>query len=138
MPANTSPVFSRLGTIGIAAPITAAQNTYTGAGANDTLVFTADATNGNFIQRLRLKPAGSCTATVMRIYINNGSTNATATNNTFFGEIGLPTTTATATAAMPDLDYPMNLALPPGYRIYVGLGTAVSGGWAVTTVGGVY
>lgn len=138
MPANTAPVYSRLGAIGLTTGQTSAQNTYDGAGANDTLVFTGDATNGNFIQRLRFKAKGTNVATVARIYINNGSTNGTAANNTFYGEISLPATTASATAATPDVDYAMNFALPPGYRIYVGLGTAVSAGWTVTTIGGVY
>lgn len=73
-----------------------------------------------------------------RVYINNGSTNGTASNNTFYGEVSLPATTATATAATVDVDYPLNFALPPGYRLYVGLGTAVAAGWTVTTIGGVY
>ena len=59
-------------------------------------------------------------------------------NNYFIGEISLPATTLSATAATPDIDYPMNLALPPGYRILVGLGTAVAAGWSVTAIGGKY
>ena len=138
MAANTAPVYSRLGAIGLTTGITGAANTYDGAGANDTLVFTGDATNGNFVQRLRFKAKGTNTASVARVYINNGLTNGTAANNTFYGEVSLPATTATATAATVDIDYPLNFALPPGYRIYVGLGTAVATGWTVTTIGGVY
>ena len=59
-------------------------------------------------------------------------------NNYFYGEISLPATTATATAATVDIDYPLNIALPPGYNIVVGLGTTVVAGWVVTTIGGKY
>jgi hypothetical protein len=145
MSANKDPMFSRQGDLstnsgtGMAQPITLAANDFTGAGANNVLVFTADSSNGGFISRLRLKAAGSNVASVLRIFINNGATNATATNNLFFGEIALPITTALASGnSGPDLDYPLNLALNPGFRIYVGLGTAVAGGWVVTPVAGRY
>ena len=59
-------------------------------------------------------------------------------NQTFFGEISLPATTASASAATPDIDYPMNIALPPAHRVLVGLGTTVAAGWAVTGIGGNY
>lgn len=59
-------------------------------------------------------------------------------NNFFYGEISLPATTASATASTQDIDYPMNLALPPGYTIVVGLGTAVSAGWTCLAIGGKY
>ena len=139
MPANSSPIFSRVGDIGFSSTVlTLAANTYTGANANDALVFTADITNGGYVQRLRFKAVGTNVATVARIYLNNGSTNLTATNNTFYGEVSLPAITISASAATVDIDYPMNLALPPGWRIYVGLGTAVAAGWRVTTIAGAY
>lgn len=138
MPANSAPIFSRVGDIQGGGPITAAAATYTGAGANDTLIFTADATNGGYLQRLRFKAVGTNTATVARVYINNGSTNGTASNNDFYGEVSLPAVTATNTAATVDIDYPLNLALPPGYRIYVGLATAPGAGWFVTAIAGAY
>lgn len=138
MPANSSPIFSRIGAIGLGSPITAAAPTYTGANANDTLVFTADSENGGYVQRLRFKAVGTNVATVARVYINNGSANGTATNNSFYGEVSLPAVTATGTAATVDIDYPMNIALPPGWRIFVGLGTAVAAGWTVTTIAGAY
>jgi hypothetical protein len=58
--------------------------------------------------------------------------------NMFYGEVSLPATTATQTAATTDIDYPMNIALPPGYHVLVGLGTAVAAGWTVTAIGGAY
>ena len=62
----------------------------------------------------------------------------TPTNNLFFGEISLPATTVSATAGTPDVDYPMNIALPPGWNIFVGLGTTVAAGWSVTAIAGAY
>lgn len=144
MAANTSPIFTLLGDVstdsgtGMSAAITAAAADYTGISANNRLVFTANATNGGFVQRLRFKAIGTNVAAVMRIYLNNGSANTTATNNSFYGEVSLPATTAITTAATAEIDYPINVALPPGFRIYVGLGAAVAAGWVVTAIGGEY
>ena len=143
MAVNYNPIFSVAGSLsnnastGMNQLITAAANDYTGAGANNSLVFTAG-TNGSFVQRLRFKAGGTNIATVVRIFINNGSANTTSTNNTFYGEISLPATTAIATASTGDFDYPLNFVLPAGWKIYVGLGTAVSTGWVVTAVSGNY
>lgn len=144
MPANSDLMLSRLGdvssngTTGMATDVVTATGDYTGVSANHVLVFTADATNGGFVQRLRFQAKGTNTASVARIYLNNGSTNTTATNNTFYGQQSLPGTTAINTAATTEIDYPMNIALNPGFRIYVGLGTTVAAGWVVTAVGGKY
>jgi hypothetical protein len=59
-------------------------------------------------------------------------------NNYFYGEVSLPATTATNTAATTDVDYPMNVALPPGYRIVLGAATTVAAGWQVMAIGGAY
>lgn len=145
MPGNSNPIFSRRGqvanngTTGMNQLITAAATDFTGVDADTSLVFTADATNGSWIERLRFKAGGTNVATVARIYINNGSTPTSAANNTFYGELALPATTSTATAqTSADIDYPMGFALPPGFRIYVGLATAVSAGWVVTPIAGDY
>ena len=144
MAANTAPIFSLQGevatngTTGMSQLVLNAANDYTGIDADVTLVFTADATNGSYVKKLRFKAGGTNTASVARIYLNNGSSAGTATNNAFYGEISLPATTATAVAATIDLDYIMDIALPPGFRIYFGLGTAVAAGWACTAIGGNY
>lgn len=59
-------------------------------------------------------------------------------NNKFYGELSLPATTISATAALVDIDYPLNFALEPGWEIYVGLGTTVAAGWSVMPIGGDY
>lgn len=145
MAANTQPIYSISGDVSVdsgttmATTFTTAAADYTGATAtHNKLVFTANATNGGFIQRLRFKAVGTNTASVARIFLNNGSANTTAANNSFYGEVSLPGTTAIATAATIDIDYPMNFALPPGFRIYVGLGTTVAAGWVCVAIGGEY
>jgi hypothetical protein len=144
MPANLDPIYSRLGevssngTTSFGAAITTATGDYTGASANHALVFTADATNGGFIQRLRFSAIGTNVATVARIYINNGSANTTASNNVHFGQLSLPATTAINTAATTEVDYPMGFALNPGFRIYVGVATTVASGWVCVGIGGKY
>ena len=145
MAANTQPIFSVKGEVSsdggttMAPTFTTAAADYTGATAtHNKLVFTADSTNGGFIQRLRFKAIGTNTASVARIFLNNGSANTTAANNSFYGEISLPATTAIATATTVEIHYLMNFALPPGFRIYVGLGTTVAAGWVCTPVGGEY
>jgi hypothetical protein len=144
MPANFDPIFTRVGdvsnngTTGMNQLVTSAANDYTGAGVNNSLIFTADATNGSYVQRIRFKAGGTNIASVARIFINNGSTPGTASNNVFYGEVSLPATTAIATAATVEIDYSMNIALPAGFRLYFGLGTAVASGWVATVIGGKY
>jgi len=142
MPANVDPIYTRKPQLsrdqgtGMNQLITAAASDYTGIDADTSLVFTADPNNGSLVYRLRFKAGGTNVATVARIYINNAAAPTTATNNTFYGEVSLPATTAIATAATVEIDYPMSLPLPAGWRIYVGLATAVAAGWVVTAVAG--
>jgi hypothetical protein len=64
--------------------------------------------------------------------------NGVQNNNQFYGEVSLPATTAVANAATVEVDYPINVALPPSYRLLVGLGTTVVAGWQISTIGGDY
>jgi len=249
MPGNAAPIFTRVGDIQGGTLFTTGINEYSGTNVLSLPVFSADDTNGGFVQRLRFK-AGNANnvATVARVFINQsglslnsqltapgtvtgtpsasgGSLNTgtwfaraqavdqlggltttstsesasvttvgpaasitwtwpvslgansyrlyvglgagnqrvyfTTTTNTltqtvsvitgqrgaqqdfvnnmiFYGEVSLPATTAVANAATVDVDYPMNVALPPGYRVFVQLGTTVSGGWYVSGIGGKY
>lgn len=140
MAANTAPIFSAAGAISLGSGITAVVSDYDGTGANNVVAFTANATNGGFVQRIRFKAKGTNAASVARIYFNNGSTNTTAANNTFYGEITLPTTTASTTTATVDVDYAINVALPAGYRIVIGISaaTTLAAGWVPTVIAGAY
>lgn len=139
MSGNVQPIFSKAGSIQWSTTtLTTGSNTYDGTNAAAQLVCTADATNGSFIQKLRFKAIGTNVVTVARIFINNGASNAVAANNYFFGEITLPAISASAVNSTVDVEYPMNIALPAGYKIYVMLGTTVAAGWIVGIVGGNY
>lgn len=143
MAVNTSPVFTKTGNVSADNSTTMTTNAltatadYTGASANHVLVHTAGA-DGSFVRRLKFVAKGTNTASVARIYLNNGSVNTTATNNQFFGQLSLPATTAINTAATSEVEYSMEVMLPATFRIYVGLGTTVAAGWVVTAVAGNY
>lgn len=62
----------------------------------------------------------------------------TLTNAVFIGEITLPGTTISAVAATADVEYSLNLPIPPGYTVYAGLGTTVAAGWQAGIIGGKY
>ena len=137
---NTEPLYSKVADIQWIVNCTAANNTIDLTSGTSYLAFTADATNGGYVREIRCKanPSASTVATVMRIWINNGATTGTDTNSTLIGELGIPATTTSATAPLPDFVYPLNMALPPGYKIYVTFGTAPggSGEFCVTVLGG--
>lgn len=139
MPANTSPIFTLTPEIQWADAMTAANTTKDLTSGTIYLVFTAG-TNGSYVQRIRFRTLGTnSAATVARVWINNGNTTATASNNNLFDEISLPTTTLTETAAQANYELPLNFALPSNYRIYVTLGTAPNAaGWDATIIGGDY
>jgi hypothetical protein len=142
MAANNLPIYTRLGDVQWTTNMTAVNATTDLTSGTIYLAFTADATNGGYVQRIRFKPNNASgtnnVATVARVWLNNGSTTATAANNTFIDEISLPATTGSATAALPVYELPLNLALPAGYTIYVTLGTGVAGGYRATVIGGKY
>jgi hypothetical protein len=136
MPGNTAPIFSKQAEVAWAA-VTAANTAKDGTGTVDT-VFTADATNGSFFNKLIIRPRGTNVATVLRVFLNNGSTNATAANNSLISEVTLPATTNIETASIAGTELSFNFPIPAGYKVNVTLGTAVAGGYAVTGIGGDY
>lgn len=144
MAGNQLPIFSKKGhidgtTISGGGYMTAVNTTADLTAGTIYLMFTADATNGSFVQRVRLRATvGTTSATVVRIWLNNGSTTATATNNTLFDELTLPVTTTSATTATVGYEIALGFALPAGWRIYGTLGTASANGWAATVIAGDY
>ena len=137
MPGNTAPIFSKIARTAWVNGLTAANTAKDGTGTVDT-IFTADATNGSYLQKLIIRPRGTNVASVLRVFLNNGLTNATAANNVMIDEIGLPATTLTEVAALAGLSSVLVIPVPPGYKVNVTLGTAVAGGYAVTAIGGDY
>lgn len=148
MSANIDPVYSRAGKIGDGGTTTTfrvststANTAFDGTGTLDTNIweaFVADATNGSFLRSIiaKITSTGVGVASVLRLFINNGSTNATATNNALYKELTLPAITATQTAATPDFEIPCNILLPASYRILYTFGTAPVNTWMVYGIGG--
>lgn len=143
MAANFNPIFTLTPDVsnnlatGFGGTITTGTNDVTGVSANYKLVHTAGP-DGSYVRRLRFKALGTNVAGVMRIFINNGLVNTTAANNSFYGELSLPATTATTTASTVDLDYPLDIQLDAGYRIYVGVAATVAAGWVCTAIAAQY
>jgi hypothetical protein len=254
MAANSDPIYSKAGAIDGGNILLTAANDFNGQNVNNQVIFTADPTNGSYIQRLRFKAlGGTVTASAARIYINNGlgrfasiaatmgaitptgtqattggtmntgpgitwfakvypvdpngqigtpsleataaattastagsiawswtAVNAAASyiiitgtatgaerhmftstttsytqtvntstqrenpgslaggNNIFFDDVALPIVTASTTANTVTIEVPMNIALPPGYRIVVGLTVTVTAGWTCAAICGNY
>lgn len=148
MAANTTPRFSLNGdyssnnSTAMAPTLTTAAADYTGVSANNAQVFKSNATNGGRIAGLHFEATGTNTQSVARIYVNNGSTQATATNNSLVGKITLPASTASNTVAEQTADFmfPGGVAdLQAGFVVFCGLATTVAAGWVVTPImGGQY
>jgi hypothetical protein len=135
MTANFSPIFGltpNLGGIGNTVT-TAANVAFDGTGTVITALTTGS--NGDYVDKITfIAQSGASSnnvASVARIFVNNGSTQATPTNNLFIGEVTLPATTGSAVAALPPIVFPINRPIQGGYKINWCLGTAVAVGyWA--------
>jgi hypothetical protein len=139
MSANIYPIYSGKGKVAwTTTAITAANTAKDMASGTTYLAFTADSTNGSYVQRIKFQALGTNIQTVARVWINNGSDPTSAANNTYFGEITLSATTLSETSALQPYELALNLALPASYRIYVTIGTAVSAGYQATVIGGDY
>lgn len=138
MAQNTAPVFTNVPHVEWGASALTAANTAKDGTGTVLTCFTADATDGSFVQRIRFRAAGTNVATVARVFINNGSTNATAANNILWDEITLSATTLSETSALSTYELPLNFALQAGYKVNVALGTAVSAGYYISVIGGDY
>lgn len=136
MAANTTPIYSRAPDIQWNT-ITSGNTAKDGTGTVVT-VFTADATNGGRVDKIRFRAQGTNVATAARVFINNGSTNATAANNTLYDEITLPATTLSEVAQLLNQEIGLGITLPAGYKLNVTIGTTVAAGYAVTVLGGKY
>ena len=138
MAQNTQPIFTRTPHIEWATSAITTANTAKDGTGTVLRVFTADATNGSYVSNLVFRAAGTNVATVARVFINNGSSNATPANNILFNEITLAATTLSEVAATANYNLPMNIALPAGYKINITIGTNVAAGYYVSAVGGDY
>lgn len=147
MAQNTSPIFPLTpvntwvsGTAATAGTpgLTANTTTDLTAGTNYGPIFTGKAVDGSRLDFIKLRALGTNVATVIRIWINNGSATGTAANNTLYLERTLASTTASQTSEQPDILLPLGISIPAGYRIYATFGTAVAAGFHLTAIAGDY
>lgn len=149
MPANNLPIYSRGPKNGQAgAVIGPSANTATdGTGANSTLIFTADSTNGSYVEKIILKAVASPAATVARVFLctdtgtfTPGTTN-TAANSTLLAEKTLAAWTSSNTVASPEIEIPIGFAIEASHKLFMTWGTstgAAGNGYNPTTVAGKY
>lgn len=145
MPANTTPIFPITQKVSWGT-LTAANTAKDGTGTVATL-FTAGA-NGARIDQIKVRALGTNVATVLRLFVNNGSANTTATNNSLIHEVTIPATTLSEVAALADVDVTISKNstetvvpipyLPNGYKINATIGTAVAAGIQITVHGADY
>lgn len=150
MPANTAPIYTGTpdvqwttadGNGGTAGPVKTGNAAVDGT-AGVTTVFAATTSgsggNGAYVRKLLVRAVGTNVATVVRIYLNNGSANATAANNVLIDELSLPATTASASQALPTFEIPLEFAIPAGYKVMISLGTTIAAGIVAAVIGGEY
>ncbi len=138
MAGNTAQIFSRVGDIQWAQNVATANTTKDLTSGTIYLVWTADATNGGRLAKLIAQALGTNIQTVLRVWLNNGATTGTAANNTLLKDVTIPATTNSETTQIGNTEIPLDLAVPPGYRVYVTVGTGIAAGLDVTGVGGKY
>lgn len=137
MAAGTTPIFTNTPHIGWGATAIATANTAKDGTGTVLGCFTATA-NGSFVQRIRFRSAGTNISTVARVFINNGSSNATPANNILWDEVTLSATTLSETSALSTYELPLNYGLPAGYVLNVTIGTTVAAGYYVSVIGSDY
>lgn len=148
MPANTDPMYTRVGNVG-SVLITAANTSSQGGGTVATDIFlacTGDDTNGTNIQRVRFIPTATTptttTATVGRVFISSVDSGATTSANTWLcGEVTLPAIAAdNASTAVIWYDVPLGFALKPGQNILVTnhAAPAANTAWRALVIAGDY
>lgn len=139
MPGNIDPIYSKAADIQWTTIPTGTTANTAGDGTGTVFtVFTADATNGGFVQSIRVKALSVSATTVIRFFVNNGSTNTVAANNSFIDELSIPIITASSTVAVSVFELPIGRALPAGYKINCCYATSVTGAIALTTFAGKY
>lgn len=138
MPANTTPIYPVTPNITVGKTIQTANTAKDGTGTV-VLVHTAGA-NGSSPTAIVFRATGTNTATVARIFVNNGADPTVATNNSLIGEVTLAATTLSEVAALADYrwSFPDGFKMPAGYKINITIGTTVAATYAITCYGGDY
>jgi hypothetical protein len=135
MAANTSPIWTLAGDLQWGT-VLAANTALDGTGT--TVLIHTSPSEGSRIERFRIKHLGTNVASVLRLFFNNGSTPATAANNSLFTELTLAANTISQTAQSAELEILGPWVLPTGYRVYASVGTVLAAGVTVTAIAGKY
>ncbi len=124
MPMNNDPVYPKTPNVSWDQTVTVANNTADLTTGTSYLIFTAGS-NGSYVDSVVCKaaPAVNTAATVLRIWLNNGSTTGTAANSVLIEEISMPATTTSAVLGLPTFCAALRRAIPAGYKLYVTAGT---------------
>lgn len=151
MAANIDPIWSKLSDYqGGGLITTAATTVYDISGTIGTdiyKIFTADSTNGGYVQRVRFKYAANGTTTsnaaVLKLWISSVGTGSPTigTQAWFWDEVALPTTgalTTTTTTYAPEIY--LGFALPASYTLLAKITVSQSAntGWLASVVAGKY
>ncbi len=136
MAANTAPIFPLAPKVQWGTTLTAANTAKDGTGTV-VLVYTAGS-NGDRLDYVRVRALGTNTATVLRLFVNNGSDPTVAANNVLITEKTIAATTLSEVAELAETTIAMDLGLPAGYRVYATIGTTIAAGLIVAGVGGAY
>lgn len=121
--------------------LTAANTALDGTGTSLLLV-TAPAVNGggSLVESIRCWHKGTNTTSVVRVFLNNGSTPTVAGNNSLIAERTMSSNTisqvAESSPGLITLNQPLKGSATTPERIYVTIGTAVAAGIQFTAVGG--
>lgn len=136
MAANTDPIYARTSQLSVGGAVigTNANTATDGTGANTSLIFTADSTEGSWVQKVVLRPISTIAATVARLWyctdtgtFSAGTTN-TAANTTMIAEITIAAWTASNTTASPVYEIPVNMPLPASTMLLMTFGTSTGAG----------
>jgi hypothetical protein len=136
MSANTSPIFGLTPRVAGITTGTSANTNKDGTGTVATVITAGS--NGSKINRIFFQHMGSNTDTVVRVFVNNGSTNVTATNNYLIHEEAFAAWSNSEAAASTSSVWYCDLVLPAGYKINVTTATAIASGIMVTAEGSDY
>lgn len=139
MTANTRPVFPLKPKCDPGQSVLTANTAKDGTGTQSTL-YTAGADGGR-VDGISIAYTGTCVATTVRVFVNNGATNATAGNNVLIKNIAVPANTMTGEInSSPDLFVPLSnggsLMLPAGYKIMACCAVTVAAALALSAPGG--
>ena len=144
MTANTAPRFTAVPKNGFC-KVSGVDSSTDGTDADVVLLFTANATDGSKVGTITFTPRSTSGSTstsqaCARIYLNNGSSVGTGTNNCLIAEKSLvagTVNTAAIVAADGATAITLNMELQAGYCLYVGItAMAANTNWDVMVEAG--